>query len=183
MSSEKGKIEFTKDNIDLYLKDVAKEYRRLVGKGMPAEIVIIGGASVLINYGFRDMTTDIDAVINAASAMKDAINMIGDKHGLPNGWLNADFKKTGSFSSKILQYSVYYRTYANVLTIRTVSAEYLVAMKLKSGRRYKHDIIDGFDDKPSILEALRRGQKQIEEEDAKRVKKKVHQKNREDVIE
>lgn len=160
-----------------------------------------------------------------------------------------------------------------MLTIRTVSAEYLVAMKLKSGRRYKHDIsdvmgilkeqkaanapisidlikkavsdlygewsalpektrriiekafvkqnfdelyekysiqeeqnkkrlikfekdhpgvitednvddiIDGFDDKPSILEALRRGQKQIEEEDTKRVKKKVHQKNQEDVIE
>ena len=33
MLSKQG-IEFTKDNIDLYLKELAKEYRKLVGKGM-----------------------------------------------------------------------------------------------------------------------------------------------------
>ena len=62
MPSEKG-FEFTKESIDSYLKNVAKEYRKLVGKSMPAEFILIGGASVLINYGFRNMTTDIDAVI------------------------------------------------------------------------------------------------------------------------
>lgn len=36
MSSEKP-FEFTKENIDLYLNAVAKEYRKRVGKGMPAE--------------------------------------------------------------------------------------------------------------------------------------------------
>ncbi|MCR4883360.1 MAG: hypothetical protein K6A68_07305 [Clostridiales bacterium] len=46
------KIEFTKENIDIYLKELAKEYRKLVGKGTPAELVLIGGASVLINYVF-----------------------------------------------------------------------------------------------------------------------------------
>ena len=71
MSSE-NRFEFTKDNIDTYLKELAKEYRKLVGKNMPAEIILIGGASVLVNYGFRDMTTDIDALIQAASSMKDA---------------------------------------------------------------------------------------------------------------
>ena len=35
-----------------------------------------------------------------------------------------------------------YRTYSNVLNIRTISAEYLVAMKLMSGRRYKKDLSD-----------------------------------------
>jgi len=30
----KHRIEFTKDNIDLYLKELTKEYRKLVGKGM-----------------------------------------------------------------------------------------------------------------------------------------------------
>ena len=69
MSSEK-QVEFTKEKIDLYLKEVAKEYRKQVGKNMPAEFVLIGGASVLINYGFRNMTTDIDALIEAASAMR-----------------------------------------------------------------------------------------------------------------
>lgn len=68
-----NRIEFTKENIDIYLKDLAKAYRKVVGKDMHAEIILIGGASVLINYGFRDMTTDIDAMIHAASAMKDLL--------------------------------------------------------------------------------------------------------------
>ena len=72
MLSEK-QIEFTKENIDTYLKEVAKEYRKQIGKSMPAEIILIGGASVLVNYEFRDMTTDIDALIQAASVMKDVI--------------------------------------------------------------------------------------------------------------
>ena len=141
MSSEK-QFEFTKENIDLYLKEVAKEYRKQVGKNMPAELVLIGGASVLINYGFRNMTTDIDALIEAASAMKDAINRVGDRYELPNGWLNADFKNTDSYSAKLSQFSVYYKTYSNVMTIRTVAAEYLIAMKLRSGRQYKSDLSD-----------------------------------------
>ena len=133
---------FTKDNLDNYLKELAKEYRKLVGKNMPAEIILIGGASILTNYGFRDMTTDVDAVINAASAMKDAINIVGDKFNLPNGWLNSDFKKTNSYTPKLVEISKHYRTFSNVLNIRTVDAEYLVAMKLRSGRKYKHDLSD-----------------------------------------
>lgn len=136
------RIEFTKENIDIYLKELAKEYRRKAGKDMPAELVLIGGASVLINYGFRDMTTDIDALIQAASAMKDTINVVRDRYNLPNGWLNSDFTNTDSYSAKLSQYSVYYKTYSNIVTIRTVAAEYLIAMKLRSGRYYKRDLSD-----------------------------------------
>lgn len=141
MSSE-SQFEFTKENIDTYLKEVAKEYRKKVGKDMPAELILIGGASVLINYGFRNMTTDIDAVIQAASAMKDAINLIRDRYELPNGWLNDDFTYTDSYSSKLSRFSIYYKTFSNVVTIRTIAAEYLIAMKLRSGRQYKSDLSD-----------------------------------------
>ena len=109
---------------------------------MPAELILIGGASVLINYGFRNMTTDIDALIRAASSMKDAINRVGARFGLPTGWLNADFENTDSYTPKLDEFSVYYRTYSNVLKIRTVAAEYLIAMKLRSGRQYKSDLSD-----------------------------------------
>lgn len=141
MSSE-HRFEFTKENIDLYLKEVAKEYRKQVGKGMPAELILVGGASVLINYGFRNMTTDIDALIYASSGMKDVVNRVGDRFGLPSGWLNADFKNTASYTPKLNEFSVYYKTYSNILSIRTVSAEYLIAMKLQSGRQYKSDLSD-----------------------------------------
>lgn len=133
---------FTKDNLDLYLKELAKEFRRINGKSMPAEIILIGGAAILANYGFRDMTSDIDAIIHASSSMKDAINRVGDKYNLPNGWLNSDFMRTSSYSPKLREFSVHYRTYSNILEIRTVSAEYLIAMKLRSGRKYKNDLSD-----------------------------------------
>lgn len=133
---------FTKDNLNQYLKELAKEFRKLNGKGTPAEIILIGGASVVINYGFREMTYDMDAIINASSSMKDAINFVGDKFGLPNGWMNDDFMKTNSYTPKIAQYSKYYRTFSNTVTFRTVTGEYLVAMKLMSGRQYKYDRSD-----------------------------------------
>lgn len=133
---------FTKDNLDRYLKELAKEFRRLNGREMPAEIVLIGGASILVNYGFRDMTYDVDAIILASSVMKEAINHVGDKFCLPNGWLNTDFARTSSFSSKLIEHSSYYKRFSSVLTIRTISAEYLIAMKLMSGRKYKNDISD-----------------------------------------
>ncbi len=139
MFVEKG---FTKENLDYYLKELAKEFRKRNGKNTSAEIVLVGGAAILANYGFREMTYDIDAVITASSALKEAVNTVGDRLGLPNGWLNADFKNTSSYSPKLLQYSKYYRTYSNVLNIRTISSEYLVAMKLMSGRRYKKDLSD-----------------------------------------
>lgn len=139
MFVEKG---FTKEKLDYYLKELAKEFRKRNGKNTSAEIVLVGGAAILANYGFREMTYDIDAVITASSALKEAVNTVGDRLGLPNGWLNADFKNTSSYSPKLLQYSKYYRTYSNVLNIRTISSEYLVAMKLMSGRRYKQDLSD-----------------------------------------
>ena len=133
---------FTKENIDIYLKELAKEFRKRTGKSIPAEIVLIGGASVLINYGFRDMTYDMDAIINAAGSMKESINAVGDKYSLPSGWLNDDFVMTESYTPRILRFSKYYHTYSNVITFRTVTGEHLIAMKLKAGRKYKNDLSD-----------------------------------------
>ena len=139
MSAEKI---ITKENLDFYLKELAKEFRKRNKTKVHAEIILVGGASVLANYGFREMTTDIDAIISANSVMKEAVNVIGDRYNLPYGWLHADFLKTSSYSSRLIEHSEYYKTFANVLEIRTVKAEYLVAMKLVSGRRYKKDLSD-----------------------------------------
>ena len=74
--------------------------------------------------------------------MKDAILRVGDRYGLPNGWLNSDFTHTDSYTPKLAEHAKHYRTFANVLSIYTVSAEYLIAMKLRSGRQYKNDRSD-----------------------------------------
>ncbi|MCI6887672.1 MAG: DUF6036 family nucleotidyltransferase [Lachnospiraceae bacterium] len=133
---------FTKENLDCCLKELAKEFRKKNGTRVPAEIILIGGASILINYGFREMTYDMDAIIKSSGAMKDAINTVGDRLGLPVGWLNTDFVNTASYTPRLIEHSKYYKTFSNVLQIRTVSSEYLVAMKLMAGRQYKNDLSD-----------------------------------------
>ena len=139
MSTE---VRFTTDNLDQYMKALAKAYRKLGGKTTPAEIILIGGAAVLADYGFREVTYDIDAIISASSAMEDAIRSVTDELNLPNGWLNEDFRKTASYTPKLVQYSRYYKTFYGVVTVRTVTAEYLVAMKMVSARQYKNDLSD-----------------------------------------
>ena len=135
-------VVFTRENLDRYLSALAKEFRKRNGSAMQAEIVLIGGASVLANYSFREATYDVDAIIHASSAMKEAINHVSDVLSLPNGWLNTDFAQTRSYSPKLMQYSTYYKTFSHILTIRTIAAEYLIAMKLMAGRKYKNDLSD-----------------------------------------
>lgn len=132
----------TKDELDKYLREIAKEYRKLCGKRNPAEIILIGGASILLNYNFRDNTEDVDAIIGASSAIKDAINHVGDKYGLPTGWFNSDFERTTTYSPNLILYSKYYHTYSNIVQFRTISGEYLLAMKLMAFRMYKNDKTD-----------------------------------------
>ena len=45
MSSET----FNKDNLDMIFKELAKEYKKLGGKAVPAEIILIGGAAIIEN--------------------------------------------------------------------------------------------------------------------------------------
>lgn len=139
MSAEKP---FTKEKLDSCLKEVAKEFRKKNGNKVPAEIILVGGASILINYGFREMTYDMDAIIKSSNAMKDAINIVGDRLGLPVGWINTDFVNTDSYTPRLAEYSKYYKTFSNILQVRTVSSEHLVAMKLMAGRQYKNDLSD-----------------------------------------
>jgi len=138
-------VTITKDKLDEYLRELGKAYSKMGGKGVGAEIVLIGGAAVLASYKFREMTTDADAIIRASSVMKDASKFVADKYEkdrLPHDWLNTDFKNTESYSDKLVEVSTHYKTFSHVLDVRMVSDEYLVAMKLLSGREYKYDLSD-----------------------------------------
>jgi len=142
MSIEKDTKKITKENIDIYLKEFAKVFKKMNGDKMSTEIIMVGGASVLTNYNFRKSTGDIDAVILSSSVIKDVINVISEKYNLPNDWLNTDFKKSNSYSPKLREVSVPYKTFSSIVSIRTIKSEYLIAMKLMAGREYKHDMSD-----------------------------------------
>lgn len=135
-------VDFNRSNIDHYLYLIAREYKKVNKADPEAEIIIIGGAAIIMNYNFRDTTTDIDSIIRASSSMKDIINKIGDENGLATGWLNEDFKGTPSYSQKIIECSHFYKRFCNCLNVRTVADEYLLAMKVRTARDYKHDLSD-----------------------------------------
>lgn len=71
------------------------------GRNALDEIILVSGAAILANYGFHDMTYNIDAVITASSAMKEVVNAVGDRLDLLNSWFNVDFKNMNSYSPKL----------------------------------------------------------------------------------
>lgn len=135
-------FKLSRESLDHYLYLVAKEYKGKAKKVTTAELVLVGGAAIIINYSFRGQTTDIDAMILAASHIRDAISHVADDNGLDRDWLNDDFKKTSSYSDKLALYSKPYKTFCGCVNVRVVDGACLIAMKVRSFRQYKHDISD-----------------------------------------
>ena len=143
MSSNNKYILLDKVLLEKCLKDLGNLLKKRLKKNSACcELVIVGGASIILNYGFRMSTLDIDCSDTSGILVNEIVNEIADKYGLPTNWINTDFTKTTSYSSKINQYSSYYKTYGNgALAVRTIKDQYLLAMKIVSARKYKMIIL------------------------------------------
>ena len=73
MNTKNNQTKFSKESIDIYLKKLSKVYKKLSAGRMPAEIILVGGSAIAVNYSFRQSSTDIDAIIQAPDVMRDAI--------------------------------------------------------------------------------------------------------------
>lgn len=132
-----------KENAYEILKAFAKEYRKQNGESIPAEIIIVGGGSIMLNYDFRDFTQDFDIMVSSAGNIKDIIRKVAEEYNLPDDWMNTDFKNTISYSEKLRTFSKHkYSFNHGSLEIRTVNDEYLIAMKMMSAREYRNDVSD-----------------------------------------
>lgn len=135
--------ELRRGSIDFLLNELAKEIKKRRGRDYRIEIVIVGGAAILLNgHEFRQSTVDIDAYIQQNASISDCINAVADRFSLPDDWLNSDFRFTASFSSEIVARSKYYKQFRQCLTVRYISDAELIAMKLRAFRAYKHDRSD-----------------------------------------
>ncbi len=140
-SSDKTLI--TKDNAYPILKAFAKEYKKQNGTSAPVKLVIVGGGSILLNYGFREATQDFDIMVQSMGLIKNVSYRIADLYNLPDNWLNSDFMRTASYSDKLREVSKHFCSFNNgSLEFRTVNGEYLIAMKMVSAREYRNDISD-----------------------------------------
>jgi hypothetical protein len=104
---------------------------KLAERGVEAEIMVAGGAALMLTLGNRDVTQDVDAFIGGdVAAVRDAAAEVAREHGLPASWLNDAVKRffyTGTPPHAL--WSVY-----GHLTVYVVDPRYLFAMKAAAAR-------------------------------------------------
>ena len=133
---------FNKDNIETYLNDFTEEYTKLTNGKQPLKIILVGGASVLLNYNFRKSTNDVDYSNPKSDLIDKVILKTANKYKLSKNWLNNDFRLTSSYSDRLNDVSVSHKKISDIVEIRTIGPEYLIAMKLMACRSHKHDLSD-----------------------------------------
>jgi len=132
----------TKTDMDSLLRALGKELHKLHKGKNSCEIILVGGAAVVLSYNFRDSSGDIDALYQENAQIAECVDRVAEKLGFPT-WMNDDFKLTSSYSTHLREYSEHYRTYGNgALEIRIIRGAFLIAMKLIAARSYKNDLSD-----------------------------------------
>jgi hypothetical protein len=103
----------------------------LARDGRRAEIVVVGGAALVLLFGARESTKDVDAyfVTPEASIVREAARAVATRLELPADWLNDGAKGylVGVTTGDILYES-------ETLTVRAASTAQLLAMKLAAWR-------------------------------------------------
>ena len=99
--------------------------------GERGDVVVIGGAALVLLFGARETTKDVDAYFLAPSAsrMREAIARAAEQLELPEDWMNDAAKGffVGVTSGDVLYESEF-------LVVRAASTVQLLAMKLAAWR-------------------------------------------------
>ena len=124
-----------KQTIEKAFKELGNLIRKRTNGNAYCELIVVGGASILLNYGFRLTTSDIDCSDEYKVLMNDLISFVANKYNLPEYWINSNFTNTKSYSVNLKRVSSHYKSYGNgVLEIRTIKDLYLLAMKITNLR-------------------------------------------------
>lgn len=82
----------SRDDIVRLLNELADE---LEAQGIHGDLFLVGGAAMALAYSARRATRDLDAVFEPKHVIYELAHRVGDRHGLPDDWLNDGVK--GSF--------------------------------------------------------------------------------------
>ena len=102
-----------------------------------ATINVCGGAAMAIAYNNLKSSDDIDSILtdfDSRDKFNECVNKIAGRHGLPDNWLNEDVKVFVN-SMKELCFKDFGKF--GTLSIRIISEEQLLAMKLFAARENK----------------------------------------------
>jgi hypothetical protein len=125
--------------INKYLSSLGKQLRKIHIDG---ELIICGGAAMLLEYDSRETTKDIDGIFSPKTEINEIARKIAYENNLSDDWLNDKVKYSRSFIKTLRENSEYYKVYGN-LTVYTVNLEQMIAMKLVAFRvGISHDLED-----------------------------------------
>ena len=115
--------------------------RYLQERGVAGEIAIYGGTAILLQFDWRTITQDVDALVSSGGredVVKDAAAYASLKHGLPPEWLN---NAVGGFTP-ITERSDFFEAFGTFpsdgapgLRVKLAKPEYLCALKLRALER------------------------------------------------
>jgi hypothetical protein len=118
---------FNREKMTEYLSLLNDELREI---GVTGEICIVGGAAMILAFGSRESTRDIDALLIAPSEIRLAAAKVAEQNGLPPNWLNDGAKGFASElpieANELLHYSH--------LRVIAPPAQYILAMKCVAAR-------------------------------------------------
>lgn len=123
-----------KDDMMKYFKQIDQALKE---QNQHGEIIISGGASMCLVHEARQSTKDIDALYEPKNLINEISQQIADKNNLNSDWINdgvKGFLHPDMKSEVILKF--------DNLTVSSVSAEALLAMKLTALRARTQDLND-----------------------------------------
>lgn len=106
-----------------------------------ADVLVVGGAAMVLAYDARPATRDVDAIWHPSTEVREAAARVAARHAdLPRDWLNDGVKGLLPEDDRGTQQVVYDSDH---LSVATASPEYLLATKLLASRvsRDEEDVL------------------------------------------
>lgn len=104
---------------------------RLKTKGVQGELSLVGGAVMVLAFGSRESTRDIDGIFAPKEAVSISIKELAEDLQLDDGWLNESVKGYLSPAADFTQADM--PKFEN-LVVKRATDEYMFAMKACSAR-------------------------------------------------
>jgi hypothetical protein len=114
------------------IEDLLSQLSEKLGqRGLKAEICLVGGAVMVLAFGSRESTHDLDGVFAPKAEVLTCVAEVGAERKLPEDWLNKGVEGFLATNSEFISDGM--RQYSN-LSIKRASTEYMFAMKAMSAR-------------------------------------------------
>ena len=139
-------------------REIVEAFERLgqlaEARGVKIELALVGGALMVLAYGARDSTRDVDAVViapNEARTVRELAQIVAEERGWPDDWLNDGAK---GFLIGLSPGPVVFE--APGIEVRSPAIVQLLAMKLSAWR----DDVD-IADARRLLQELSGGREEV----------------------